>query len=135
MIEVKWKFEPDTPSVKILQFMTEFFTWFFNMVRKYNEEHEDLIDIAGVILVSRTGVTPASLIMLYENEKIDKTHRVLLDILFQPEEQFKDKYIACVPAEEPNPVQEQKDQTSIISSDVDMNSEKTETKNEDETKT
>ena len=34
------------------------------------------------------------------------SQRKLMNILQQPPEEYKDKYVACVPCEEPNPVQE-----------------------------
>lgn len=103
MIELSWNFKEIDDTVKhniesylvILNFMS----WMMNTIK--NEEDLQGINFNGILTLLDTNYKFVTLLMCdHENQK------KLLNILQQPPEEYKEKYVACVLSEEPQPVQE-----------------------------
>ena len=102
MIELTWEnFRKD-----LFQQITVFLSWVLAEVEK------EKIDFHGYMVFN--GKEGNYHTMLFT----DGVHaKKLLKILQQPPEEYKERYIACIPCEEPNPVhevkQEQQDEEDI----------------------
>lgn len=98
MIELSWK--KNTTYIIISQFLE----WLFNRISKFNEDETINIDVNGFLLLKEKDGGYSALIMcpdIYNDKKI-------LNIVLQPPEEFKERYIACIPSEEPESVTEVK---------------------------
>lgn len=101
MIEIIWK---DTllSDLNIMMYATNLIAWLTSLIA-HKDEYRD-VDLNGYMVVKEQ--TPGCSILVICNDI--QSQKKVLDILQQPPEEFRDKYIARVPTNEPDPVKEQK---------------------------
>lgn len=101
-IEIVWQNISDNSIFDIVD-LSNFILWLLTMISK-TPELEKNNGINGYILLNDEKANCGAL--LFINNK--KSQKKILEILQQPPGEFKGKYIACVPCDEPSPVLEQK---------------------------
>lgn len=100
MIEVIWKDEKYSER-EAMMYLSQLMAWLSNEITM-KKEYEDLT-ISGYIITYEK-----STVLIFPDKNTEKQKRIL-NILQQPPEEFKEKYIACIYAEEPKVVNEKKD--------------------------
>lgn len=100
MIEVIWKDEKYNER-EAMMYLSQLMAWLSNEITM-KKEYEDLT-ISGYIITYEK-----STVLIFPDKNTEKQKRIL-NILQQPPEEFKEKYIACIYAEEPKVVNEKKD--------------------------
>lgn len=111
-IEITWKNTSDISIFNIVD-LSHFILWLLTTISKTPELQKDN-GINGYVLLNDEKSNCGAL--LFVNKKYQKK---ILDILQQPPGEFKDKYIACVPYEEPQSVKEISEEKNIINKDDD----------------
>lgn len=100
MIEVIWKDEKFTER-EAMMYLSQLIAWLSNEITT-KKEYEDLT-ISGYIITYEK-----STVLIFPDKNTEKQKRIL-NILQQPPEEFKEKYIACIYSEEPKSVSERKE--------------------------
>lgn len=103
MIELIWKDSSLNEYENILQ-ITNLLSWLVAIIR---DKHE--IELNGFMVLKEKNPLTYSILLILGDENSQKQ---TLNILQQPPEEFKEKYIARIPCEEPNPVKEKDDDSS-----------------------
>lgn len=85
-------------------FLASFISWLTKATQAVEDEEKLEIIMEGYIIL-RDEPEHIGVVIICK----DHNNKKLLDILMQPPGEFKDKYIPCVSSEEPNPVQEKKE--------------------------
>lgn len=106
MIEIIWKNE-DIDEYVALQHATNLFSWLVTAIVNLNKEHVEIV-LSGYMLVKDRENKCTGLIICGD----PVSQRKVLNILQQPPEEYKNKYIACVPCNEPDPVHEETEKDS-----------------------
>ena len=106
MIELLWK-NLSTNHSENLMCITNMLAWLVTTIHQDKEMHNIVLDGYFTIL-DKEGVFATLLIC-----KGKENQKKLLNILQQPPNEYKEKYIACIHSEEPNPVNEVTDNNSV----------------------
>ena len=116
MIELLWRdiydkeFDP-------MMFVSNLIAWLATNIAEQEKEHH--IKLTGYIVVRENETTISSLITcLTEEDQKD-----ILKILMNPPDEYKDKFTARVPCEEPVPVMEKDDDSCEVIVETDSESE------------
>lgn len=105
MIELLWK-NLSTNDKENMMYVTNLIAWLTTSLAQEKEYHK--IVLSGYFtLIDKEG-TFATLLVCYGKENQNQ----LLKILQQPPDEYKEKYVACVPSEEPCPVKEEENKKS-----------------------
>lgn len=99
MIELSWKEKADCEYVQLMS-VSQLLAWLTTTLKEEKEHHS--IKLNGYMVLCEENGTIS--ILLISNGDSQKQ---LLKILQQPPNEYKEKYIACVLSEEPQPVQEE----------------------------
>lgn len=116
MIELSWKEKADCEYIQLMT-VSQLLAWLTTTLNEEKERH--CIKLSGyMVLCEEDGKISILLITNGESQK------QLLKILQQPPNEYKEKYIACVLSEEPQPVQEkteedQDEQNSKCTEEID----------------
>ena len=100
MIELVWTDRDRVVDYDIMMCASSLLAWLAATIAQNKENHD--IDLNGYMIV-KDQVNGCSILVIPGDPYSQKK---LLYILQQPPEEYKDKYIARVPSEEPNPVHE-----------------------------
>ena len=108
MIELQWLIDFPTAQEE-LHYISQFFEWLLNFIC---EQYKNDINIAGYIVADSRTEKPSSLIFCDDKttQETQQNHKKLLEILQQPDEKYKGKYIACILSSEPLPVEKREDE-------------------------
>ena len=99
MIELLWK----SFDENVMLFVSNLITWLASTIAQQQTD-DDKFEMSGFLVAKNTKGELFTLI--FSDEKYQKR---ILKILQQPPDYYKEKYIACIPSEEPNPVVEKKE--------------------------
>ena len=100
MIEITW-IDASTCEHETMMFMSNFIAWLCTTIAQ--DEKNRRIEYQGYMLVKEPSGKCSALILCGDM----KSQTKILGLLQQPPEQFRGRYIACVPCEEPTPVKEE----------------------------
>ena len=106
MIEIVWK-DPLARDYDVIMCATSLLAWLTSTIAQNEEYHN--IEFNGYMLAQEKTVGCSMLIYCGYNPE---NRRRLLNILQQPPEEYKGKYIAHTLSREPMPVEEQTDSNS-----------------------
>lgn len=101
MIEIIWK-DYVNHDYDLMMYASSFMTW---LAVTLTEEKNHEIEFNGYLIVKEKE-KGCSILVISGNPESQKR---ILQILQQPPEEYKEKYIARVPCDEPDPVNEQTD--------------------------
>ena len=99
MIELSWKQNKFEEGVDVLSYITNILAWLMETIAAEKGEHG--VKITGYVVICDEFSFYHTLLMCKEEGQ-----KRVLEILQQPPEEYKEKYVACILCEEPNPVQE-----------------------------
>ena len=97
MIEIVWLEE-----IEAMMCASRLLTWLATTLTQKDEYHS--IEFNGYMVVKEKQKSGCSILIICGDPISQKR---ILNILQQPPEEYKEKYIARVPCEEPNPIHEQ----------------------------
>ena len=100
MIEIIWT--ETLQEYEVMMCATRMLAWLAATLAQKDEYHD--IDFNGYMVVKEKQKSGCSILLICGDPISQKR---MLNILQQPPEEYKEKYIACVPCDEPNPVHEQ----------------------------
>ena len=95
MIELLWKEVPKNH----FEYITRLIAWLVSIVEERNKVEP--LEISGYIVFRNHSNEICSLIIAEEQYQ-----KKILNILQQPPDEYKEKYVACIPSKEPDPVNE-----------------------------
>lgn len=100
MIEIVWT--EILPDYEIMMCASRMLAWLATILAQKDEYHN--IEFNGYMVVKEKQRKGCSILIICGDQISQKR---ILNILQQPPEEYKEKYIARIPCDEPNPIHEQ----------------------------